>query len=109
MAVTTIAGAIVALRTQVRANAPASVDLKNRVTDALDRFQAELAALGFPTTSGTDNPSAVSLADALVGMRAQITAQTGLSAYARTTAITALDQLSAELRAHISVTEGFMV
>jgi hypothetical protein len=96
--VTTIAGALVALRTRVRANAPASVDQKARATDALDRFQADLAALGFVTAANADNdPSAATLAEALRGMRAQITAQSSLSTYARITALDRLDQLTAEL------------
>jgi hypothetical protein len=81
MAVSTISGALVVLRSQVRSRAGAlgSTDAKNRVTDAVDRFQNELAALGFPTTTGADNPSATSLSDALSGMRQQITAQSSLS------------------------------
>ena len=63
----------------------------------MDQFQADLAALGFPTTTGADNPSATSLSDALNGMRQQITASSGLSTYARLTALSKLDQLSAEL------------
>jgi hypothetical protein len=98
MPVTTLSGAIVALRTQVRAKAPASVDLKNRATDAMDQFQSELVALGFDTSTGGDiNPSAATLRDALTGVRQKITAQGTLSTYARVTALSKLDQLVAEL------------
>ena len=99
MPVTTIGGAISALRMQVKTQSGGlpAVDAKNRVTAAVDRFQTELGALGFSTTTGADNPSAESLSEALAGMRAQITAQTSLSAYARLSALSRLDQLAAEL------------
>jgi hypothetical protein len=100
MAVTTIAGAIIALRTQVRTQtgALASVDLKNRATGAMDQFQNELVALGFDTSTGGDNnPSAATLADALDAMRAQIVASSSMSTDARVTALSRLDQLKAEL------------
>jgi hypothetical protein len=98
MTVTTIAGAITALRSQVKGQAGTlpSTAAKNRVAAAVDQFQNELLALNFPMT-GADNPAAVSLSDALAEMRVQIAAQSSMSVYSRLTAIVKLDQLTAEL------------
>jgi hypothetical protein len=98
MPVSTISGAITALRSQVKTKSGAlgSTDAKNRVTDAVDQFQNELAALNFPMT-GADNPSAATLAEALAQMRQMIAAQSSMSTYARIMALSKLDELTAEL------------
>ena len=99
MAVTTIAGAITALRTQVKGQAGTltSTEARNRVTGAVAQFQTELAALDFPMLGITTPPPVTTLGEALDAMRQQITGQSSPSVNAKIWALIRLDRLTAEL------------
>jgi hypothetical protein len=91
-----LTGAVVAIRSQARAQA-GGADAKACASNAVNRFQTELRDLSFPMLGIATPPSVTTLAQALAAMRAEITARASMSPFARIMAKYALDRLTAEL------------